>query len=273
MRENSNIQMKKVGVGQIFMIIVFVMLSHLAYAADIGAPITKADVNGVVRAELIYEKYDRKVEFSKVDFTAVGPGGTASFTVDGDTGKQEEDRIMLRLIVPVSDKMSFHGDIGTIDSKDSEGAVPLFGAGLKYVGYNKNDTKIGLFVQGHYISEIEYKAQDIDAILGPGTYTQKESYYEISTGLTVAKVLLLDEQTNLIPYAGAMISFLNGKEDFKFQYPSSGVVITGKGDLNDNGIFAVIAGADLKFESNFGIHMEGRFVNQSSVSASLFMSF
>jgi hypothetical protein len=185
------------------------MLSHLAYTADIGTPITKADVNGVVRAELIYEEYDRKVEFSKIDSTAVGPGGTAAFTVDGETGKQEESRVMLRLLVPVSDKVCLHGDIGMTNSKDSKGSTPLFGAGLKYTGYNKNDTKIGLFVQGHYISTIEYKSQYIDATLGAGTDTQKETYYEVSTGLTVAKSLALDEQTPLIPYAGAMISFLS----------------------------------------------------------------
>ena len=280
MSRSSNIQMMTVGVVQIFMIIVYIMLSHLAYAADIGAPITKADVNGVVRAELIYEKYDRKVEFPATSFTAVGnfiPGGSATFTVDPDTGKQEEKRVILRLLVPVSDNMIIHGDIGSTDSKDSEGSVPLLGLGLKYVGYNKNDTRIGFFIQGHYITEIEYETQDIDPTYGPGTISQKETYYEISTGLNVAKAFLLDDKTKLVPYVGAMISILNGKEDYTACYGcgSGGPAlnITGSGDLKDNGIFAIFVGADLKFESNFGFHMEGRFINQSSLSASLFMSF
>jgi len=80
-----------------------------------------------------------------------------------------------------------------------------------------------------------------------------------------------------IPYVGAMISIFNGEEEYSACYGcgSGGpaLKITGSGELQDDGIFAVFVGADLKFESNFGFHMEGRFINQSSLSASLFMSF
>ena len=262
----------------ISLVILLVMSTHLAYAADIGAPITKADVNGVVRTELIYEKYDRKVELSSVNVTETSTiGGTTTYTVEGETGKQEEKRIILRLLVPVGENMIIFGDIGKTDSKDSAEARPFGGLGLKYLGYNKDNTRIGFFIQGHYVSEIEYNWQDVDPIYGPGTWTQQESYYEISTGLNVAKTFLLDNKTQLVPYAGAMISILNGEEEFNVCYGCNtfgpALKITGSGELKDDGIFSVFAGADLKFRSNFGFHMEGRFINQSSLSASLFMSF
>ena len=81
MRQSNGSQMTRTMVVLLFIIICFVVHSNLSLAANVGAPITKAEMNSSVRAELIYEKYDRKVEFSKIDFRAVGPSGTTAFTV------------------------------------------------------------------------------------------------------------------------------------------------------------------------------------------------
>jgi len=158
------------------------------------------------------------------------------------------------------------------NSKESTGSVLLFGGGLKHVAFDKNDSQIGVFLQGHYAPKIEYKQQE-STTLGFASFTQNERYYEISTGLTVAKTIYLDPTTRLIPYGGVMLSYLKGKEEGKFTYSNSTNSITANGDIDGDGIFALVLGTDLKFESNLGIRFEGRFVNQSSLSVALNMSF
>ena len=126
---------------------------------------------------------------------------------------------------------------------------------------------------GYYIPDIEYKHSGLDIDLDYYEYTQKESYYEIGGGMAISKVIELDEQNKLIPYGGVIVSILKGDEDYKVVYPDLGVTLTDTGDLENDGVLSLFVGMAYQFHTNWAARLEGRFLEESSISAGILFSF
>lgn len=250
------------------LIVVVICTMHNGYAADAGDPYTAASIKNV-QVEFIYEKYDRDVELSESQFTATGPGGVIPFTVSGESGSQEEDRFMARLSLPAGNKMVIYLDGGITDSKDSVDPVAIFGGGLRVLAYESETVNATVFGSLHYVPEIEYKLSEFDVDLGRGDFTQKESYWEANGGVNLSHSFPLGEGAALTPYGGIMISVLQGDEDFEAIFPDVGVTVKGSGDLEDDGVVGLFGGVAFKFSDNLGVRIEGRFLNQTSISAAL----
>jgi hypothetical protein len=73
----------------------------------------------------------------------------------------------------------------------------------------------------------------------------------------------------LTPYGGAIISILRGDEDFETQFPSAGLTFQGDATFKEDGMVSLFAGFVIKASKRVGIRIEGRFVNQTSLSAAL----
>ena len=236
------------------------------HATDVGMPLYSSAIGKKGNAEVYYEQYKRDVK------------------QDGDlgpsTGEQEESRIIARLNYHASPSASLYAEVGLTDSDQSEGNVPLFGAGLKIKVYDKEVLQVNAFASITYVPEIEYKSDGYVDYTQYGyewvdtpDFIQKESYMEINGGLAISKFIQLDESTTLTPYGGFMLSKLDGDEDFEFKYHVQERTEKANGEIEDDGIFSLFAGLGLTLDDTWGIRFEGRFINQSSFSAGLMYFF
>jgi len=225
------------------------------------------------RVELIYEKYDRDVKFSNAQFTAAGPGGVFPFTHPGHSASQKEDRLMARFGFPVGNTVILQLDAGVTDSEESEDLVGILGGGIRVHAYESDTVDASIFALAHYVPEIEYKWSTTDSTLGRAFSTQEESYWEASGGFLLSRAFALEKESTLTPYGGIMISVFQGDEDWTALYPDTGLIEKGSGDLEGDGVFSVLGGLAFMFNPALSVRVEGRFVNRTSISAALAMSF
>ena len=237
------------------------------YATDVGMPLYSSAIEKSVNVEVYYEQYKRDIEQDS------SSGNTY-------TGEQEESRVIARVNYHASSRASLYAEIGATDSDGSEGQALLLGAGLKIKVYDSEALNVNAFASATYIPEIEYKHDGYVDYTEPGyewvdypDRVQKETYFEINGGLAVSKFLQLDEKTTCTPYAGFMVSVLNGDEDYELKYHVQERTEERTGDLKDDGAFSMFAGLGLTLDDTWGIRFEGRFINQSSFSAGLMYFF
>lgn len=236
-------------------------------ATDVGMPLYSSAIGKSGNIEVYYEQYKRDIEQD-------------SSSGDSFTGEQEESRIIARVNYHASQSAALYAEVGATDSDGSEGQVPLFGAGLKIKCYDSPALNVNVFASATYVPEIEYKHDGYVDYTVPGyawvdypDRTQKESYFEINGGLAISKLIQLDEKTTCTPYGGFMVSKLDGDEDYERTYHVQPRTEEESGDLKDDGAFSMFAGLGLTLDNTWGIRFEGRFINQSSFSASLMYFF
>jgi hypothetical protein len=234
-------------------------------AADVGDP-TGAALLEDARIDFVVERYERDVEYSDVVFE--------SASIPTEPGTQEETRFMARLSFPVHDKAFMHLDGGATSAADAEGAVAIFGAGLRILIYDSEGQGMDAAIFGsvHYVPRIDYEQSSADPALGRSELTQEESYMEANAGLNLSYVFELQDEAILTPYGGIMLSVLQGDEEVEIRYPESGVMANGTGDVEGDGAVSVFGGVSYTFNEYVSIRAEARLVTQTSISAALSMS-
>lgn len=237
-----------------------------ARATDVGMPIYSSAIGKQGNIELYYEQYNRKIKMTSGE--------------DEMTGDQEENRFMARLNYHASSRAALHIEVGATEAKDSEGAVPVFGAGLKIKIYDRPSLNVNGFFSGTYINSIEYSDKGYVDYYRPGyvwvdmpDFKQTESYMEINGGLMISKFIKLDEKTTCTPYGGFMVSKLSGDEKYEAFYHVNDQTESESGDIEDDGLFSLFGGVGLTLDDTWGIRFEGRFVNQTSFSVGLMYFF
>ncbi|HMO41481.1 MAG TPA: hypothetical protein PKE26_15715 [Kiritimatiellia bacterium] len=244
-------------------VIIATTVTQFSQGADVGAPLYLNTIGKSGSVEVYYEKYKRDIEQQ-------GSDGNLYL------GEQQEDRVIARLNYHASTRASLYVEAGATDSDGSDGSAALVGGGLKLSLHDSQAFGVSLFAAITYVPEIEYKRDgfiDYANQLEYPSSLQTESYYEFSGGLILSKTFQMDEKSIITPYAGVMLSRLDGDEDYEFTYPASGRNIRTTGTLEDEDPFSAFAGLSLVMNSTFGIRVEGRFVNQTSVSAGLSLFF
>ncbi|MCX6996785.1 MAG: hypothetical protein NTV49_06795 [Kiritimatiellaeota bacterium] len=165
--------------------------------------------------------------------------------------------------------------------EDSTGYVPLVGAGINYQAWSGGLFDVTLFAAFHYVTEIKYNNEfyaerDSAGVLWESPQgTQKGKYYELAGGVTVSKDLAVGRGITLQPYGGVQLSRLDGDEVYDHNY----VLIPGlghehrEGKIKDDGMVALFAGAGAFLSNGLGVRLEGRFVNQTSISLGALYNF
>jgi hypothetical protein len=234
-------------------VLVAVIGTVSARATDVGMPVYRGDIQKNATLEIYYEKFNRDIE--------------QDFAGETETGEQEENRFIARATYHASDRASLYGELGVTDSDESEGPVPIVGAGLKVELYNAEAIQLGAFASAQYVHDIEYEAD-----LGIADFKQTENYFEVNGGIIISRFTKLDETTGFVPYGGFMVSMLDGDEDYELVY-ADGSSERESGDLQDDGMFSIFAGAALTMNDRVGVRLEGRFINQTSFTAGFTYSF
>ncbi len=257
--------MTRILFGFIIFVSLFLRNGINAEAAD--TPSSRAI--GHVRIELIYERYNRDVELSGGRFSATGPAATVPFVLPNRSALQEEERVSARLHFPTGRKIDVYLDAGMSKPEGSEGVVPIFGGGIRLLAYKGRSFDASIVGFGTYVPKIEYKASTLDPSLGNIESEQEESYWEAGIGLELHRSFTLKKGFRFKPFGGFAVSFLRGDEDFLDRYTNLGVTVIGTANLEEDGLLSLYGGFSFLLNRKFSLRIEGRFVNQTSLSAGL----
>ncbi|MCP4366275.1 MAG: hypothetical protein GY800_13405 [Planctomycetes bacterium] len=230
-----------------------------AWATDVGLPLYSDSTGKKGSIEVYYEDYQHDAE-------QLYPSGVSSV-------EQEEERIVVRMNYYPTARIALYGEIGATDSYTSKGNVPLLGAGLRVKVYNGPFCDLSAFASATYIPETEYHADFQEDSSRQVKWSQEESYSEINGGLTISTLVPLGGQATLMPYGGVMVSSLDGDEDYRLDYYLEGVTTENDGYVEGDGAVSLFAGLGLMLDDTWGVRFEGRFINQTSLSAGMIYSF
>lgn len=250
-----------------------------AWAIDVGAPGLVPQKAGTFNVEVFYESYERDIS---QDVPRQLQWGVPPALVN-DNFQQEENRYVARVSYAATDQLMFRVDLGMSDPEAATDNVPIFGAGVSYLALKDSLVDVTLFASGHYVSGIKYDNEAEVTQWQDGAVTQTwespkgtqdESYLELAGGVLVSKNLQVVEAFMLQPYAGVQLSMLRGDEEYDqtFQTLPFGRQQF-EGDIEEDGIFAVVAGLRACFNERMGLRFEGRFINQTSYSIGAFYAF
>ena len=187
---------------------------------------------------------------------------------------------MATLLFPLSEKITGKIEAGLADAKNAEDFAPLFGAGIQAAAYEADGLRFNVFAAGRYVSGIEYKdkgfiVEDFFTITEFPDVTREEDYYELGGGFTLSKTINTSDKTQITPYGGLVVALIrgSGEETFEYFVVEPGVEKDSSVDFEEDGPISIVAGVAVKFPSNVGLRLEGRFIDQSSITAGAFFAF
>ncbi len=237
-------------------------------AVDIGAPIYRADFGSGITLDLTYQSLKRDIEQE------------TAFTDHTWTGEQEEKHYIAAILFPLNDRISGKLEAGLADSNGSEDIAPLFGAVLQAALYEVDGLCFNVFAAGRYVSGIEYRTEGVyftegGIITEYPEVTREEEYFELGGGLTLSKTISTGSKTKITPYGGLLLSLIDGsgEETFRRYIVQPGTATDDSVDFEAENPFSIVGGISALFASNIGLRIEGRFVNQTSVSAGAYFIF
>jgi len=257
-------------IGKLAGIIIALTLTSITSveAADVGGPASPAKMEKI-GINIIYEKYRRDVEISSREHVLRIPGDEVTVPAFSESGVQDEVRLMARLSFPVGSRALIHLDGGVTDEESSQDVDPILGGGVRVLAYQSNAIDVSIFGSAHYVPKREYKFYFTDIDLNTLAFAQEESYWEANGGVVLSHPVALESGPELTLYGGLMISVLKGDEDWEIQLSDFGEVGEYEGQLEDDGAVSVLGGLACQFNEQVGMRVEGRFVNQTSVSVAV----
>lgn len=248
-------------------------------AMDIGLP-GPLPGGSKLSLELFYEDFERDIRQEVSQPWA--PGTLHGRELVAQNLIQEETRYFARLTYALRRELALQALVGFTHSETADNDSPVLGLGLQYLVWSGHGFDTTLFAAGQLVNEIRYKH---NFYYGPNPPypndwewpegTQKEDYYELSAGATVSRDFQLHPRLTVRPYAGLQLTKLDGDE--KYDHTWAIVEPLGRevqeGYIKDDGVLTLFGGAGLFWDNQFGLRLEGRFVNQTSFSAGLFYFF
>ena len=257
-------------IGKLAGIIIALTLTSITSveAADVGGPAIPAKTDNI-GINIIYERYKRDVKLSSRECVIRMLGDEITLPASSESGVQDEVRLMARLSFPVGSRALIHLDGGVTDSEASQDVDPILGGGFRVLAYQSDAIDVSIFGSAHYVPKIEYEFYFTNIDLNTLTFNQEESYWEANGGVVLSHPVALESGPELTLYGGLMISVLEGDEDWEIQFSDVGEVGEREGQLEDDGAVSVLGGLACQFNEQVGMRVEGRFVNQTSLSVAV----
>lgn len=232
-------------------------------ALDVGLPLFASDVDARLTVDVYTEDMSRDIR-QEIAFT--------DLKFDGE---QDEKRLVARVTGYPTERLSIYLMAGITDSLESEELTPLVGGGLRVLLHQMGDVRLSGFAGGTYVDDIEYEVPGrLTPVAEIAASHRVERYYEAGAGLAVDWTWSWRPRLQLMPYAGLSWSTLQGEGEETFVFASSGEFGSDdQVDLEDDSPITLTGGLVLLVNRNYGLRVEGRFIDQASYSAGLFFSF
>lgn len=241
---------------------------------DGGAPLYRLEDAAILHAEVLYNQYDRKVEaaIDKVTLTAPSLPPATVFNPDAPDIDGAMAIAMVRLNLLLSERFTLYGDAGSA-SGDAMTSATVFGAGLRY-GLIENESIRFSFVTAFHL----VPSHDVDLSYANGTnapiaMTGQRDFFEVGIGIIGSGEYELAPDVLLMPYGGIALSLLRGSVDYSHEYEASGLTESGSGDIQEDSPMSITAGLSLQMSKRFTVHLEGSFMDGTSVGAGVGILF
>jgi hypothetical protein len=245
-----------------------------AQAMDVGDPVFKGDVEGAVRAEVVFENFDRDLTYDYGDIKITAGGITDVIPAGEDpTESPDEDLYVVRVSLLNWDQATLYANAGLVDEDDADGAVYLVGLGGKALLYELDDARFTGFAQVNYVPAFDVSQSESDPDLGPGRSSGEAEYYELAAGVLASAEFELTKEASVIPYAGVSLSMVQGSLDIKSEFPAAGVTMEASADLEQDEWFDAIVGATVMCQRKYLLRLESRLIGETSYSVALGTTF
>ncbi len=211
------------------------------HAVDLGDPIYQKDLKGAFRAEVVLEDFNRDVKLDSRHWYG------------SDSHGMDLGLYMARVTFPVNNDAAFYLDAGLVNDDDADSTPLTLGLGGRIKIYDQRPIKLSVVGNAHWVP-----SYDLDL---PGK--PSNSFYELGAGLLVSGEFATDRRFTLVPYGGLALSVLKGHIDgdgYNTSYHEKSIAV---GTLGVSGII----------NKTFTVRLEGRFIGDSSLSASFGMAF
>jgi len=255
------------------MVMIMVGVTGPARAFDVDAPAFGSDVGERIQVSFIVDHVDRDIELEPDTFITTGPAGTIPTDLPEADAEFEGTFFGLRASAPLGEKVVVFADASIADVEDSDDAAFLIGGGARLEAYRRGPFHLALFGAGRYIPELDFDSRTFDVVLGNVDISEENEFYEINGGVLAAYEWELDGEASLLPYVGGMVSIFRGDSDVTFDFEDVAVTSTGGGDIEEESLANVIVGLAFRFAEAAGFRVEGRFIDQTSVSGGVFFGF
>lgn len=261
--------MKRVSLVTIVSLLSFHITSSSASAFDVGEPAFGADIGNNARIEFVYEKFKRDIKLTS--FTVRVPG-VVEERVPSETLKVEADAYIARLTIRMGDRAALFIEGGLLEFDEYDDSWQA-GGGFRYALVQAEHYDVSMFLAGRYAGDAKYKERGVDPLLGPYEFTETDKVYEAGGGFLVSSKVALDQHIAVRPYAGILLSVMRGEVEAKQTFDLFADVIEVDADVEEDGLVSLVAGLALLFGDSGGIRVEGRFIDQSSVSVGAWLAF
>ncbi|MCI5132768.1 MAG: hypothetical protein D3904_14930, partial [Candidatus Electrothrix sp. EH2] len=161
-----------------------------AQAANIGMPLYEGDIEGKKGSvEFYYDQYKEDYVGHQKDYSVPTP----QYDYVGSYNDEfEADRSVARIDYYANKRFAFYAETGTTDFTDRTEKAFLFGAGLRAKVYASSLFDVNLSASMTYIPEVKGEIYAPQTPLGDQYLIYESSYYKISGGLIISKLIPLN---------------------------------------------------------------------------------
>jgi len=250
---------------QICIFLFSLWLSAPGWAFDVGLPGSGKDPAGSYALELVAERFEREIH---QDIRGLN---------DTFFGEQEEARLYTRLSYRLRPDWWLLAHAGMSDSEGSEDPAVLLGATAMWSRPFGRGAEAHVYLGGQWVDGITYQRAggEVAGVL-TADETRKEQHMEGTLGFYVSTNFDLNESWDLAPYIGMQLSFFRGTGEESFFFSGAPELPGGRVsgiDFKEDGQLGSTLGLRLDGPAGWYLRVEGRIIDQKSLSAGLGRDF
>jgi len=263
-KSNKSFRVRFYGAGRLTISLLFLAGSVSAF--DVGLPGEVEENHHNVQIEVVGELFKRDI---------IQEIANTRRTFEGE---QDEQRWFGRVCYPLGTRWHVNLALGGTYSEDSEGYVPLVGAGFDYAAVQRPDVQIYIFGGAFYSDEITYKSAGFEREDGVVVASSErlEKYVETALGIRLCRKFEVDDKAVVAPYVGIQFSVVQaeGKETYEFRNnPELEDFRDNSVDFEQDGFLGAHVGMRVTLASGINARVESRIIDQRSISVALGYQF
>lgn len=264
-------------VRRLLALLAMVGISSCALAFDVGDPSFRLGVQDpIVRVEIFAEWFDRDVDLelspARIGTPTSGPVFVGPTPLETSTS-EEADLTWVRLVFQPLGIVSTQFDIG-FDGESSAGdQVMTLGGAARILLTESGPFQLSTQVSAHFVPEFQSKETGTSPVLGPYTTNSDYEAYEYGAALIGSLTAYLSDTTQLVTYMAPRLSTYRGNFISYTDLANTGDRIWIDGVAEQSSPFGLAVGSRLSWGKNLSARIEGRFVDETSLTVGMGASY
>lgn len=258
-------------------LLIFALLAPPAAAFDVGDPWFYEPWEGPTqRVEFVYESFSRntRLQFDAplLGTPATGPTmiGVAPPEVGGSEGG---DVFLFRWAYLPIEMVATQLDIGFIGGSEEEDSSLILGGAARVLLIENGPFQLSGQLDGHYIPSVEESGSGFSSTAGPYQFVGEYRVHEFGFSLLGSMTTQVSQNVRAMTYGGPRVSTYRGRYESHADYSDTGERLWLNGDTKEESVFGLVLGTRIDLGQHFSARVEGRLVEEESISGSLMVSY